>query len=204
MDTTTTTTTTTTNNNNNNQIVIPGEIIGTIKDYNLGIGVYEYNKNIISSLVGNVLIEYINDNNKIIHVIIPSKLSNPIDNVININDILLCKITKVTTNQVYTDIISNGDKELRIHAKGIIRRGDVRINEIDKIIMHECFHPGDLVRAIVISLGDSKYYYLSTAENNLGVIYSKSESNNNLIPVNNNEMKDCITGHIENRKVAYT
>ena len=37
-----------TTNNNNNQIVIPGEIIGTIKDYNLGIDVYEYNNNIIS------------------------------------------------------------------------------------------------------------------------------------------------------------
>ena len=189
----------------NDKIVIPGDIIGNINDgYNLGIGVYEYKNNIISSLVGNVLIEYVNDDNKIIHVIIPSIISNPIDNVININDTLLCKITKVTTNQAYTDIISNGDKELRISAKGIIRREDVRSNEIDKIIMHECFHPGDLVRAIVISLGDSKYYYLSTAENNLGVIYSKSESNNNLIPVNNNEMKDCITGHIENRKVAYT
>ena len=185
------------------KIVVPGDIVGSINDgYNVGIGVYEHNNNIRSSLVGNVLIEYINDNDKTIHVIIPSIISNPINYVININDILLCKITKVTTNQVYADIISNGDTELRTHAKGIIRREDVKNNEIDKIVMHECFHPCDLVRVVVISLGDSKHYYLSTADNNLGVIYSKSENNNLLIPINDKEMKDSITGQIEYRKVA--
>ena len=190
----------------NSTIVIPGDIIGNINDgYNLGIGVYEHNNNIISSLVGNVLIEYLdnnNNNNKTIHIIIPSLLSNPIGNVININDVLICKITKVTTNQVYVDIITNGEKELRIHAKGIIRREDVRNTEIDKIVMHECFRPGDLVRAIVISYGDSRQYYLSTADTNLGVLIAKSDNGNLMIPINDKQMKDTITDIKEHRKVA--
>jgi len=187
----------------NSRLVIPGDIIGNMNDgYNLGIGVYENNNNIISSLVGNVLIEYLDNNIKTIHVMIPSSLSNPIDNVININDILLCKIIKVTTNQVYVDIISNGDKELRIHAKGIIRREDVRNYEIDKIIMYECYRPGDLVRAIVISYGDSRQYYLSTADTNLGVLIAKSDNGNLMIPINDKQMKDTITDIKEHRKVA--
>ena len=187
----------------NDTIVIPGDIIGNYSDgYKLGIGVYNHNDKIISSLVGNVLIEYLDDNSKTIHVIIPSSLSNPNDNVININDVLLCKIIKVTTNQVYVDIIANNDKELRIYAKGIIRREDVRNNEIDKIIMHECFRPGDLVRAIVISYGDSRQYYLSTADSNLGVIIAKSESGNLMIPISEQVMKDTVTEITENRKVA--
>lgn len=40
--------------------------------------------------------------------------------------------------------------------------------------MYDCFHPGDIVRAEVLSLGDARSYYLSTAKNELGVVYAKS------------------------------
>lgn len=42
--------------------------------------------------------------------------------------------------------------------------------------LYSCFRPGDLVRAQVIALGDSRSYYLSTAKNDLGVVYAKSAS----------------------------
>lgn len=189
----------------NGRIVVPGDILcinDITNNYQLGLGVYQSNDNIISSLVGNVLIEYLDNNVKTIHVIIPSMLSNPNDNVININDILICKVNKITTNQIYVDIILNGDKELRIYAKGIIRREDIRSNEIDKIIMYECYRPGDLIKAIVISYGDSRQYYLSTADNNLGVLVAKSEQGNIMIPINEHEMRDTINGVNEKRKVA--
>lgn len=40
--------------------------------------------------------------------------------------------------------------------------------------MYDCFRPGDIVRAEVLSLGDSRSYYLSTSKNHLGVVYAKS------------------------------
>jgi hypothetical protein len=40
--------------------------------------------------------------------------------------------------------------------------------------LYDCFRPGDIVRAKVTSLGDARTYYLSTAENELGVVYAKS------------------------------
>ncbi len=63
--------------------------------------------------------------------------------------------------------------------------------------MHECFRPGDIVRAEVLSLGDARCaalavtfpryvgtlkgpcfvhrsYFLTTAKNELGVVYAKS------------------------------
>jgi hypothetical protein len=40
--------------------------------------------------------------------------------------------------------------------------------------MYSCFRPGDLVRAEVISLGDARSYYLSTAKNSLGVVSAKT------------------------------
>jgi len=54
------------------------------------------------------------------------------------------------------------------------RLEDVRAAEIDKVQIASCFRPGDIVKAEVVSLGTSRDYYLSTAQNHLGVVYAKS------------------------------
>jgi hypothetical protein len=50
----------------------------------------------------------------------------------------------------------------------------VRATEIDKIEIYKCFRPGDIIKAEVISLGDSRSYILSTAKNEYGVMYATS------------------------------
>lgn len=55
-----------------------------------------------------------------------------------------------------------------------IRTQDVRAVEKDKVKIYNSFRPGDIVRAEVISLGDARSYYLSTAKNELGVIFATS------------------------------
>jgi exosome complex component CSL4 len=50
----------------------------------------------------------------------------------------------------------------------------VRLTEVDKVEIYKCFRPNDIVKAEVISLGDSRSYFLSTAKNELGVIFAKS------------------------------
>ena len=54
------------------------------------------------------------------------------------------------------------------------RLEDVRATEIDKVQIANCFRPGDIIKAEVVSLGTSRDYYLSTAQNHLGVVYAKS------------------------------
>lgn len=58
--------------------------------------------------------------------------------------------------------------------QAVIRSQDVRATEKDSVVMRECFRPGDIVRAVVISLGDARSYYLSTEGNNLGVVHATS------------------------------
>ena len=58
---------------------------------------------------------------------------------------------------------------LGVTSKGVIRKEDVSAVEIDKVVVQESFRSGDIVRASVLSLGDSKQYYLSTAAAGLGV-----------------------------------
>ena len=43
-----------------------------------------------------------------------------------------------------------------------------------QVVLAHCFRPGDIVRAVVVSLGDARSYYLSTASNECGVVYAKS------------------------------
>lgn len=50
---------------------------------------------------------------------------------------------------------------------------DVRSTEKDRVKILESFKPGDVVRARVISLGDTMGYYLSTAGNEMGVVVAR-------------------------------
>lgn len=85
---------------------------------------------------------------------------------------------------------------------GVIRVQDVRATERDKVKMQECFKPGDIIRAQVISLGDGSNYYLSTAKNELGVLFAKSRSGGQMIPVDWQTMQCSLTGQTESRKCA--
>lgn len=85
---------------------------------------------------------------------------------------------------------------------GIIRIQDVRATERDKVKIQNCFKPGDIVRASVLSLGDGTNYYLSTAQNDLGVIFARSAIGEHMYPVDWQTMKCSVTGVLEPRKCA--
>ena len=124
------------------------------------------------------------------------------DVVIREGDIVTGIVNRITLRYVQVDIIAVGsidlpDKEkeeeskgnvsakefedmvetglLRETCSGIIRKEDIRLTEVDRVVINECFLPGDLISCRVISLGDARQYYLSTAEDNLGVRYAKSK-----------------------------
>ncbi|RCK55908.1 Exosome complex component CSL4 [Candida viswanathii] len=88
--------------------------------------------------------------------------------------------------------------------KGVIRMSDIRSTERDKLKIIDCFKPGDIVRAVIISLGDGSNYYLSTARNDLGVVFAKSENGAGglMYPLDWQNMIDLETGLIEKRKNA--
>lgn len=66
----------------------------------------------------------------------------------------------------------------------------------------ESFRVGDVVRAVVISLGDERSYFAGTARNDLGVVLAVSEAGNQMVPVSWREFLDERTGGREVRKVA--
>jgi exosome complex component CSL4 len=85
---------------------------------------------------------------------------------------------------------------------GMIRSRDVRAFEKDKVEMYKSFRPGDVVRAEVLSLGDSRNYLLTTAKNELGVVYAQSIAGAAMVPISWCEMQCPATSTTEHRKVA--
>lgn len=88
--------------------------------------------------------------------------------------------------------------------RGIIRASDIRSTERDKVIVGQCFKPGDIVRCMIISLGDGQNYYCSTARNDLGVVLAKlvGGAGNLMYPIDWQNMIDLDSGVVEKRKNA--
>ena len=120
----------------------------------------------------------------------------------SISNLVLARVVKLTLNQAQAHILSVEQTPLPHYFYGLIRIQDVRRHEIDKVSMDHSFRPGDIVKARVISLGDSKSYYLSTAEEDLGVVLAKNEDGKRLHPYDWVTMIDPETGLTEPRKVA--
>lgn len=103
-----------------------------------------------------------------------------------------------------TTMVNAASNDLGENFKGIIRSQDVRSTDRDKVKIIECFKPGDIVRALILSLGDGLNYYLTTARNDLGVLFAKSQGGSGdwMFPVDWQNMVDKRSGVVEKRKCA--
>lgn len=119
-----------------------------------------------------------------------------------VGHIITARVITITPRNASVDILAVGSAPVPHRCTGVIRIQDVRATEIDKVQLHLCFRPGDLVRAQVISLGDTRSYFLSTAQNELGVVEAHSLAGEAMIPINWQEMQCPKTKVVEARKVA--
>lgn len=207
-------------------ILLPGQPIPTSSSSSkIETGAYSRNEYSLSSLVGQITSK--NGQTSINHGIKP-RFVVPMP-----GSTILGRITRVNARQANVSILivdgqpcapgdwsscgytnqAAGEDPSGADFTGVIRIQDVRQTEKDKVRMQDCFRPGDIVKAIVISLGDIRSYFLATTQNHLGVIYAlpsqpdsalfaRSHSQQPMIPINWQEMQDPQTGLIEKRKVA--
>ncbi|MCJ1431279.1 exosome 3'-_5 exonuclease subunit ski4 (Csl4) [Xylographa pallens] len=133
---------------------------------------------------------------------IPSRLVAATNALPAVNDIVLARVTRLQSRQVTVAILVVGDTVCADAFAGVVRREDVRGWEVDRVVLGEGFRVGDVLRGVVISLGDQASYYLSTARNELGVLMATSEDGNTMYPISWKEFRDPVTGRTESRKVA--
>ncbi|EDQ84894.1 uncharacterized protein MONBRDRAFT_29746 [Monosiga brevicollis MX1] len=191
------------------QVVLPGTRLAKADDYAAGEGTYVRHDRVCASLRGTVVIhtpEPSEDEDAakvkaVLRVVrggaVPSLMPS-------VGSTVTCKVTSINTQQARVVILCVDGKPVATRFSGIIRIQDIRALEKDKVEMHSSFRPNDVVLARVISLGDARSYYLSTAEDALGVIAARSEAGAPLIPTSWCEMTCQQSGLKELRKVAKT
>lgn len=100
--------------------------------------------------------------------------------------------------------IAQASSDLGETFRGLIRSQDVRATERDTVKIIDSFKPGDIVRAQVLSLGDGTNYYLTTARNDLGVVFARAVNGTGglMYAIDWQTMAVPSTGATEKRKCA--
>lgn len=120
-----------------------------------------------------------------------------------VGDVVTCRVLRLNPRIASLEILCVGGLPLREPCTGLLRREDVREFEKEQVEMYSSCRPGDVVQARVISLGDSRAYYVTTAADELGVVFAQSaEEGATMVPVSFNEMMCPVTHTREARKVA--
>jgi exosome complex component CSL4 len=180
------------------QWVVPGQRLGHVDDYALGEGTYQSKNYIFSSVLGRKVTTDQQGGLPVLSVLQNKEAAL----VPQIGNVVTGKVVRVNPRFASVLILCVGSRALQDTFNGIIRTQDVRATEVDKVEIYKSFRPGDIVRAEVISLGDSRSYFLSTAKNELGVVFATSISGATMIPVSWNQMQCPKTKQYEARKVA--
>ncbi|CAJ0647757.1 3750_t:CDS:2 [Entrophospora sp. SA101] len=158
------------------EFVTPGQRLGFTQNFKAGPGTYIRGSHIYASVVG-VRKDFVKKDEEKIPIITVSREKKQ-SAVPDVNS----KVIRINPKEAFVSIM-------------VV---DVRATEKDKVKIYNSFRPGDIVRA-EISLGDARSYTLSTAKNELGVIYAQSAP---MIPKSWQEMICTKTKIIELRKCA--
>ena len=190
--------------------VVPGDRIANIRQCKPGDGTYaNSNGHIYSCMVGSLTITPVpeggnNNDNKSSPAyqcsVIPRKL--PLSSqALSVGQLVVGTITRITPQNAILEISIAENVGPISTSEGAIRMEDIRTGATEQLVLGNCFQPGDLVVARVVSLGDSRRYFLSTAEPELGVIRAR-RNGVTMIPVSWKEMECPETGAKESRKCA--
>lgn len=190
--------------------VFPGQDLAAASNFTAGPGTSIFQDRIRSTLVG---VKQTNDspdaNGKPMISVVRHDRNDKVSQATRaganllpeVGTFVLARITRINRLQAQAQIIVVGEIPLVEDFQGVIRLADIRATEKDKVKVHTSFRPGDIVRAEVISLGDQSSYFLSTARNELGVLFAWNEAGEMMYPSSWKEMR-TTNGSIEERKVA--
>lgn len=182
------------------EICVPGQLLVRLDDSVVaGDGTYSRNGCIYSSLAGFKKMSKTTENKTCIEVHREAEKSNIVPTV---GSLVTVKIKSVNPRYCKCDIFAVEKTLLKEPFRGHIWKEDVRATERDKVELSKCFKPTDIALARVLSLGDAHSYFLTTAENELGVVIATSESGEKMVPISWQEMQCPKTYAKEYRKVA--
>jgi len=182
------------------EIVTPGEKLGSIDAYQPGSGTHVMQGNIYAAITGFKHQQQTAVTNTKPTLSVSS--NKPPALVPQSGDIVTARVVKINPRYATCSILCIGPALLPSPFPAIIRQRDIRSFDIDNAEMIKAFRPGDLIIASVLSLGDARSYYLSTAGADQGVVEAVSAAGGDMAPVSWERMQCKVTGMKEYRKVA--
>jgi exosome complex component CSL4 len=177
-------------------VLVPGDDISFSDNKLPGQGVFQRGSNLIASILG---IPQVSENVVLTKGLLGKSSYNAIPSV---GSVVIARVLSLAGTHVTCEVVMSGNQQMLTPFHAVIRREHIRESEIDKIKMEDMFRPGDLVQAVVASLGDSRSLFLSTVSTNHGVIFARSIDGNVMIHDSPGEMLDRQTGLREKRKNA--
>eukprot|EP00922_Rhytidocystis_sp_ex-Travisia-forbesii_P041053 GHVS01061274.1.p1 GENE.GHVS01061274.1~~GHVS01061274.1.p1 ORF type:complete len:268 (+),score=58.79 GHVS01061274.1:235-1038(+) len=110
------------------------------------------------------------------------------------------QVTRTSQRRADCNILCVEDRPLSVPFKAHLRLQDIRPYNAQKVEVIANYHRGDIIRAKVISLGDSRStFLLSTADSNLGVLFAETAAGDPLQAVSNGFMLCSKTNRLERR-----
>lgn len=175
---------------------VPGEALGA-PSKRAGSGTHLWQGEIRASLTGRHTV----DECGIGQVDSPAEACSS-SNLPVVGDVATCRVTRIKPRLANVAILCVGGRPLRESCNGVIRREDVRPVGLEPIEVYRSFRPGDIVMARIISLGDARAYFLSTADPHHGVVLARSGEGAVMRPVSYCEMECPVSKAKEPRKCA--
>lgn len=187
--------------------VVPGDRLGNIRQVQAGPGTYITKGHVYACLMGLLTLEPFEsagDSKPSFQCTVKPRGAKPLfaAQALVVGQLVVGQILRITPQNAIMEIrLAQGVGKLQTQ-EGAIRREDVRSGATEQLALEDCFQPGDLVVAKVISLGDARRYFLSTAEGELGVLRAKSRVGAPMIPISWKQMECPEAGEKESRKCA--
>mmetsp|Transcript_30855 Transcript_30855/g.73314 ORF Transcript_30855/g.73314 Transcript_30855/m.73314 type:complete len:194 (+) Transcript_30855:212-793(+) len=182
--------------------VVPGERLGELSEASAGVGCYTAAGVVYASVLGTLQR-------------VPDEESEGGEKLEVVSRARAAALVPTPTSIVIGKVLSINSKQAKVHIltvdgspciqpfPAVIRSQDVRSTNLDTVKIAESFRPGDLVRACVISLGDQRSYFLSTARRDLGVVHA-TVGGEQLAVVDGDNLISPTTRETKRRKVALT
>jgi exosome complex component CSL4 len=173
-------------------LVLPGERLGVIEEFIPDSGTYVKDGIIYSKVVGRALIDLLNRRVSVFPLF--SGVSFP-----NVGTIVLGQVSSTQSDNALVRIFKIGQKKLSGVFTGVLHISDVQERYVES--MSDVCKAGDIIRAKVIS-EKNQVYHLSTADNNLGVVYAFCGQCGYLLESRRQIMHCPRCGKTEGRKTA--
>lgn len=183
--------------------VAPGDRLCSARKCGAGDGTYIRGGNVHASAVGKLNLMASGDT-FVATVALEGSKQYASSQVLSVGQVVLGRVVRVVTQQAFVEIVSaDVTGPLKERHSGSIRKEDVRAGATEEVQIYASFRPGDIVLCRILSLGDSRRYFLTTAEAELGVIRAACSScRENMAPLNWKEMECPSCKQKELRKCA--